>query len=77
MRYIGNGSWDDAEAECTKWKSHLWSINSYDEWWNIYNSFGTTASYVDSADAIHNDYVHVYTTVILYIGLRLNRNGKR
>ena len=32
-----NGSWNDAEHLCRQEGGHLWSINSYGEWWHIYN----------------------------------------
>ena len=30
------GSWSDAQKECDKNGSHLWTINSHEEWYNVY-----------------------------------------
>ena len=30
------GSWTDAQNECEKNGTHLWTINSHEEWYNVY-----------------------------------------
>ena len=34
--YMPRGSWTDAQKICEKKGSHLWTINSHEEWYNMY-----------------------------------------
>ena len=34
--YLPNGSWSDAQAACEERNSHLWTINSHEEWDNVF-----------------------------------------
>ena len=62
------GSWLDAEATCEAEGGHLWSINSYDEWWNIYQTT-TTASMYESGLHQNTTYLLI-VSALLFIGLR-------
>ena len=35
-RYLINGSWNNAQAVCESIGSHLWTINSHEEWNGIF-----------------------------------------
>ena len=70
--YMAEGSWDDAEQQCTAHDMHLWSINSYTEWWNLYPSFSftfITTTFQKDFDSISHK---LQSTVLLFIGLRLS-----
>ena len=75
MRSLEEGSWNDAEDDCRKGSSHLWSINSYDEWWNVYNSLGTLAAGKHQHDVIHSTFQEIPSTILLFIGLRVYRDS--
>ena len=34
--YLRNGSWLDAQRICDNKGSHLWTINSHEEWYDVY-----------------------------------------
>ena len=34
--YLPIGSWTDAQAACEERSSHLWTINSHEEWDNVF-----------------------------------------
>ena len=65
------GTWEDAENKCrSNWRgSHLWSINSYSEWWHIVQTLGMGVSHQEH-DAINLETMHVMTSVITFIGLK-------
>ena len=42
--YMSNGSWADAQRICDKKGSHLWTINSHEEWYNVYTKQWETMS---------------------------------
>ena len=65
---MSNGSWLDADATCQDQGGHLWSINSYDEWWNVYQAT-TTASIYDH-DGYQDTTYLLMVSALLFIGLR-------
>ena len=40
MQSLITASWIDAERVCVDQGSHLWAINSFDEWWNVFQLIG-------------------------------------
>ena len=68
---LEDGSWEDAENKCqSNWRgSHLWSINSYSEWWHIVQTLGMGVTQSTHA-TINLETVHVMTSVITFIGLK-------
>ena len=34
--HLLSGSWIDAQSACEKNGTHLWTINSHEEWYNVY-----------------------------------------
>ena len=34
--YLLSGSWADAQSACEENDAHLWTINSHEEWTNVY-----------------------------------------
>ena len=68
--YMAEGSWDDAEQQCTAQDMHLWSINSHGEWWNLYPTFSIkvlTNTYQKDFDSYYDK---LQSTVLLFIGLQ-------
>ena len=66
MNYLESSSWLDAEHYCVSGGSHLWSINSFDEWYNVYQSVQHTTMY-EEADASATNLIMIST--LLFIGL--------
>ena len=69
MGHLSQGTWMDAEKECIDMGMHLWSINSYSEWWNVYNSLATGAVDVATHQNVNIDLIKITSTVLLFIGL--------
>ena len=57
-------SWKDAEQVCVHNNGHLWSVNSYSEWWNIMHSIGQS-----EGNAFHTQGMSLLGTNLLFIGL--------
>ena len=66
------GSWTSAEQSCVQLGGHLWSINSYSEWWKIINIL--EAQYYYEGKVIYSDLLRVFTTTLLFIGLNYAQN---
>ena len=62
------GTWITAEYECAKHGSHLWSINSYSEWWNILQTVGTV-----NGKTYETQRMGLLTTSLIFIGLSNNQ----
>ena len=58
------GTWISAEYECAKHGSHLWSINSHSEWWNILHTVGTV-----NGKIYKTQLMGLLTTSLIFIGL--------
>ena len=68
VNYLKNSSWLDAEHHCANGGSHLWSINSFDEWYNVYQSVQHTSMF-EEADTSTN---LIMISTLLFIGLTKN-----
>ena len=66
------GSWTDAKQSCVQLGGHLWSINSYSEWSNIINTL--EAQYYYEGKVISSNFLRVFTTTLLFIGLNYAQN---
>ena len=66
-RALRQGSWYDAEKGCNKYNAHLWSINSYEEWWNVYLSLGM-AQHQPGKISTNVDSINVMLSIVSYIG---------
>ena len=75
---MSNASWDDAEAYCNYIGGHLWGINSFYEWWNLYISFsvGVVSSQEHRPD-ININFRYLASTVLLFIGLQKQNEKMR
>ena len=72
---MDSGSWSDAEDYCNIGKGHLWSINSYFEWWTLYNSFEIKAfTKTQHGRGLNTDFHYLLSTVLLFIGLQANKD---
>ena len=60
--YLGSSSWLHAEQYCANDGRHLWSINSFDEWYNVYQS-------VQHATMFDKSGGFIMISTILFIGL--------
>ena len=67
---MDKGSWSDAEQHCNYINGHLWSINSFFEWWNLYNSFSIIAVTEGHEKDINVNFHYIPSTVLLFIGLQ-------
>ena len=70
MDYLTNGTWSDAEKKCIDLGMHLWSINSYSEWWNVYNSLAIGAVDVTTHRDVNVGLIKITSSVLLFIGLQ-------
>ena len=66
MIYLESSSWLDAEKYCANDGSHLWGINSFDEWYNVYQSVQHAKMFEKSGDYNSN---FIMVSTILFIGL--------
>ena len=69
MFYLPNGTWQDAEDKCNRVKGHLWSINSYTEWWNVVQILGMGYSF-KKGRAVNIETFQVITSVVSFVGLK-------
>ena len=69
VNYLTNASWSDAEQFCASSGSHLWSINSFDEWHNVYQSVQQSSLFEESKDTTTN---LIMISTLLFIGLTRN-----
>ena len=67
MRYLRNGSWHDAERDCRQRNSHLWSINTHEEWWNVYLSLGMPF-YGMKSKALNVNTTEILLSTLFFIG---------
>ena len=63
--YITKGTWEDAEQVCVDNGGHLWSVNSYSEWWNVMHIIGKNEAGVFSVQGMA-----MMGTTLLFIGLK-------
>ena len=75
--YISTGSWNDAEAYCKTIGSHLWSINSYFEWWNLHTSFSAGVLIQGQGRDMNINFHYLASTVLLFIGLHQQNENIR
>ena len=78
MKYIEEGSWNDAAADCNKevlrgYRGHLWTLNSHAEWWNVFNSLTTHILSEDSHVNSNYGLIKIVSTTLLFIGLQQSR----
>ena len=69
VNYLEDSNWFDAEKYCANAGSHLWSINSFDEWYNVYQSVQHTSMF-EGAGTSNTNLIMIST--ILFIGLTKN-----
>ena len=69
VSYLNYASWSDAEQDCDKKRSHLWSINSFDEWYDVYQAVQQSSMIVDEKDSSTN---LIMISTLLFIGLTQN-----
>ena len=69
MNYLENASWLDAEYLCNDRDGHLWSLNSFDEWWNVFQSV-QHSSMNEEAETYFTNLIMIST--LLFIGLTRN-----
>ena len=69
VNYLTNASWSDAEHYCAKRGSHLWSINSFDEWYNVYQSVQQSSLFEELTDSTTN---LIMISTLVFIGLTQN-----
>ena len=73
QHYLSRGTWLDAERVCHSGvdsDGHLWSVNSYTEWWNIVHKAGSEFIRYGSSDKIfvmHDDFL---LATLSFIGLQ-------
>ena len=71
MIYKDSCSWSEAEYMCsTQGTGHLWSINSHDEWWDVYHSLASSIINPETQQDLNIDLMNTAFTVILFIGLQ-------
>ena len=69
VNYLNYSSWLDAEHYCANYGSHLWSINSFDEWYNVYQSVQHTSMFEETGASGTN---LIMISTLLFIGLTKN-----
>ena len=69
VNYLNKASWLDAEHYCTTRGSHLWSINSFDEWYNIFQAVQHTSMFEIEKSSTTN---FIMVSTLLFIGLTQN-----
>ena len=70
MLHCDDCSWSDAEDMCQLSQGHLWSINSHDEWWDVYHSLSTSIINPETQQDMNIQLINTAFTVILFIGLQ-------
>ena len=66
MNYLKKSNWLDAENYCAIGGGHLWSINSFDEWYNVYQSVQHTSMFGESSASTTK---LIMISTLLFIGL--------
>ena len=57
-------SWNEATAVCEGNGQYLWTIGSFDAWWNVYQSIAVATLFKELQTS------NTLTTALLFIGLR-------
>ena len=70
MLHSDDASWSDAEDMCKQSQGHLWSINSHDEWWDVYHSLATSVVNPETQQDMNIQLINTAFTVILFFGLQ-------
>ena len=70
MMHSDECSWSDAEDMCKQGQGHLWSINSHDEWWDVYHSLATSIINPETQQDLNIQLINTAFTAILFIGLQ-------
>ena len=68
-------SWSDAEEYCKIDNGHLWSINSYFEWWHLYNAFNRQALTKTHGEDLNLEFPYLLSTVLIFIGLQVDTDS--
>ena len=68
-----NGSWNDAERLCRQEDGHLWSINSYSEWWHIYNLLSLPGLLTDRLP-VFEQARQLQQSILFFIGIQFASN---
>ena len=64
MIFKEESSWNEATAVCEMNGGHLWTIGSFAEWWNVYQSIAVATLFKEIQTS------NTLTTALLFIGLR-------
>ena len=80
QQYLTRGSWLDAERKCNSMdipKSHVWSINSYSEWWNVFHRMGIEFYDPRRTNKIFKLQDEVLLSTLSFIGLQRYNQVRR
>ena len=75
MRYLEEGTWNDAAADCNTVnhrgsRGHLWTLNSHAEWWSVFHSLASNIISQDSHVNRNYGLIKIASTTLLFIGLQ-------
>ena len=69
-RYLEDGSWDESQAVCETNGSHLWTVNSHEEWNAIFAKTSRNLDlYFSGKEAESHGFFDPLVSTVFFIGL--------